>query len=40
MFASFKTWMGKVKEWMKANFRSYFWYFVAFLAGILVGGLF
>lgn len=33
-------WMTKVKDWMKANFKSYFWYFVVFLAGILVCGLF
>jgi hypothetical protein len=40
MFKSFKTWMGKAGDWLKANFRSYFWYFVAFVAGIIVCGLF
>jgi len=25
-------------EWVKTNFKAYFWYFVAFLAGVLACG--
>lgn len=33
-----KRWIIVAKDYIKANFHKYFWYFIAFIAGILVAG--
>lgn len=31
--------ISKIKDFVKANFKKYFWYFIVFLAGILLCGM-
>jgi uncharacterized membrane protein len=35
-----KHWIEEVKDFIEANFRHYFWYFVVYIAGIITAGFF
>jgi hypothetical protein len=35
-----KNWITTAKDYLRANFHSYFWYFAVFVAGIITAGLF